>query len=511
MDRDQAKPGTRVSLVLGGQSYVGAIDIVEPGYNDQGQLDGYNETIPMHTSLYNQYVQQAEARSYPPRIFSWEQAALGSGLAVIGYLFVRLGNGFPPHVWGEFAQFVMGQRIGQLFGPVLLQSFLYLVGWLLLLLTGLHVLRPGYLSPLHQGGAHERVVLAQSSVQAVSLALPSRRGRASRSAVYKPDSINRPPLPASQAWPDAPTVDRQEAQGSKESASPGLLTQFVASSSEYIAPTTFRLRSEIASPGPATEAARAALGGAFLCRPGSHADGKGVEDALMIASGLCHAPTYAASSDLAHFTLFIIASGHSDERLQQAASRICVQAISYALCRALTKNASFTTAGIESLLDKSIQRTNAMFYQHNQKYQSTSAATVTAILIVSGIAYIAHAGNHRAYLYRPHKGFKLLTRASAAEPGEASRSSDGDDILGQQALVRVQTQQVQLQADDLLILCSNGFWQRVSQAAFLRLMQNEIASEQPAAAQICRALLCLQQGSDGDEPVSAIVARASLL
>lgn len=231
----------------------------------------------------------------------------------------------------------------------------------------------------------------------------------------------------------------------------------------------------------------------------------------MVASGLCRPLTYASSSDLAPFTLFVIASGRTDERLQQAASRICVQAISHALCGALTKNVSFSMAGIESLLGKSIQRTNAMLYQHNQKHASACEASVTAILIVGGIACIAHVGNHHAYLYRPNKGFKHLTHDRPAQPEEAERSCVDDCVLGKQALVRVQTHQTRLQVYDLLILCSHGFWRQMSQEAFLQFMQSGTEAKQQAASQVCHALLKTVPIGEDDVPVSALVTRVGLL
>src|SRR5450759_5924699 len=100
--------------------------------------------------------------------------------------------------------------------------------------------------------------------------------------------------------------------------------------------------------------------------------------------------------------------------------------------------------------------------------------TVTTALVVASTAYIAIVGACRTYLYRPTDGLTKRTRdhsvvARLVEDGIISN----DEVythpkrnqiyrcLGEHASVEVDNFQVALQAEDVLILSSDGMWELV--------------------------------------------------
>jgi len=140
--------------------------------------------------------------------------------------------------------------------------------------------------------------------------------------------------------------------------------------------------------------------------------------------------------------------------------------------------------------------------------------TVTAALVVAATAYIANVGDSRTYLYRPGQGLTRVTRdhsvvARLVEDGIISN----DEIythpkrnqiyrcLGEHASVEVDTFQVALRAEDVLVLCSDGMWEMVRDEE----IQQIIETSRSHPTQISSMLIQAALARGGADNISVIV------
>jgi serine/threonine protein phosphatase PrpC len=193
------------------------------------------------------------------------------------------------------------------------------------------------------------------------------------------------------------------------------------------------------------------------------------EDCLFVAQCVFH-PCSAPASRL---SLFVVADGMGGHEYGQEASQCAVQAlVEYvfaSLCADDTAPVAFST-----VLQEGIQHANQALYQHNQHLGCTMGTTLTAVLVNDLTAYIAHAGDSRAYLYRTSSGLLQLTHdhslvaalveVGSIRPEEVYRHPGRNQIyryLGRRRGLDVDTDVVSLVAGDTLLLCSDGLWEMV--------------------------------------------------
>jgi len=138
-------------------------------------------------------------------------------------------------------------------------------------------------------------------------------------------------------------------------------------------------------------------------------------------------------------------------------------------------------------------------------------ATLTAMLVYEGYAYIAEIGDSRAYLLRGTR-FAQLTRDQSyvqllvdqgvLTPGQADESEDKNVILqaiGIRPKVAVAMSGVQLEQHDRVLLCSDGLSNQLSDGA----MHAILAGATVDAA--CRALVAAANARGGADNITAVV------
>lgn len=92
----------------------------------------------------------------------------------------------------------------------------------------------------------------------------------------------------------------------------------------------------------------------------------------------------------------------------QVASKICVEKVTDSIKRGYRSNMTIKTA--QNLLNSAICAANASVFDEAQKDKTLSGmgTTVVAVMVIRGIAVIAHVGDSRAYLVRDD--IKLVTK-----------------------------------------------------------------------------------------------------
>jgi serine/threonine protein phosphatase PrpC len=140
-------------------------------------------------------------------------------------------------------------------------------------------------------------------------------------------------------------------------------------------------------------------------------------------------------------------------------------------------------------------------------------ATLTALFVRSGSAYIAEVGDSRAYLLRgghivqltrDQSYVQLLVESGAMTPECAARSGLENVILqamGLEPEVSVALGKLDLRRFDCLVLCSDGLWSKVDADAIRGVILTS-----PRLDVACNRLVEIAKQRGGDDNITAIVA-----
>lgn len=233
------------------------------------------------------------------------------------------------------------------------------------------------------------------------------------------------------------------------------------------------------------------------------------EDNLFAIQGM--RPTSGGSEPVG---LFIVADGMGGHAHGQEASKLAVQAISDAIVPTLMRQVDSDEI-FSDLLKDGVHRANLAIYRRNREEEHMMGTTLTAVLVVAQTAYVVNVGDSRTYLYRAGQGLQQVTRdhsvvARLMEDGAISR----EDIythpkrnqiyrcLGERASVEVDTFVRTLQADDVLVLCSDGLWEMVHDDE----MEGLITSSNAYPSQLSKMLIQAALMRGGADNISVIVA-----
>jgi serine/threonine protein phosphatase PrpC len=233
------------------------------------------------------------------------------------------------------------------------------------------------------------------------------------------------------------------------------------------------------------------------------------EDNLLAVQGL-----HVGESGAVPVGLFVVADGMGGHADGQEASRLAIQAISDIVSPAILRN-SEPDEHFSDLLKDGAHRANLTIYRRNREQEHMMGTTLTAALIVGMQAHVVNVGDSRTYRYRPGEGLTQISRdhsvvARLVESGVISR----EDVythpkrnqiyrcLGEKASLELDYFQVDVQAGDILMLCSDGLWEMVRDPDIERI----ITSSSPHASQISSMLVQAALTRGGADNISVVVA-----
>lgn len=179
--------------------------------------------------------------------------------------------------------------------------------------------------------------------------------------------------------------------------------------------------------------------------------------------------------------LFIVADGMGGHTGGQEASRLATAAIEDYIAN---HQGSDTTSA--DLLEQAILSANeavlADQYEHPER--SDMGTTVVVLMIREGQFWCAHVGDSRLYLLR-ESGFFQLTQdhtwvAQAMKKGELTFEQLQQhpwrhvlsQCVGREDLLSVETQRVDVESGDRLLLCSDGLTEDLSNDAIVMCLQS---------------------------------------
>lgn len=164
------------------------------------------------------------------------------------------------------------------------------------------------------------------------------------------------------------------------------------------------------------------------------------------------------------------------------------------------------------LLVQAFQQANEALLQRARARNSNLGSTLTAALIIEEVATIANVGDSRTYLLRDgrleqitqdHSLVARLVDAGVIKPEEVRTHPQRSQIyryVGHRPAIEVDTFTRQLQAGDVLILCSDGLWEMVPDDEIRRIVTGARSPQQA-----CDALVEAANRAGGEDNIAVIV------
>lgn len=205
------------------------------------------------------------------------------------------------------------------------------------------------------------------------------------------------------------------------------------------------------------------------------------------------------------------------------ASRCTIQAIVDCIWPEIVKNKVFRLEECSALLTKAIQSANEVVHQQNINLHSKPdvdidvgvSTTVTAMMIVDSVAYIANVGNCRAYIYhRDGKLKQVTTDHSAVTQLIQSGHMISEDqrrlyrgivtrALHTQPRVEIDLFVEPLRLGNILLLCSDGLWHDLQDSEIESILSHAPFDPPKIAKELIQAALDRDRG--GRDNISVIV------
>ena len=166
-------------------------------------------------------------------------------------------------------------------------------------------------------------------------------------------------------------------------------------------------------------------------------------------------------------------------------------------------------------LRNAVRMTGARVWRHGQRHSQLRGfgATLTAVLVCSGAAHVAHVGDSRAYLLRGDRA-RLLTRdhtlaQALADSGGASPTTGREAVpphvllhsFGPRPVVEFELATVEIVPGDRLLVCSDGLTNKVAPIEIIR-----VASEEPDLGNVCRRLVEMANARGGEDNITVVLA-----
>lgn len=165
-----------------------------------------------------------------------------------------------------------------------------------------------------------------------------------------------------------------------------------------------------------------------------------------------------------HGCIFVLADGVGGQQKGEVASQLAIEAVLDRFSRAKGGEPH------KALLTKAIHAANLQVYEQGSASSANAgmATTIVACALRADRAVIAHVGDSRCYLIRDGRA-KVITRdhtvaaeqvrlgvLSAAEAAESPNRHLLSRSVGNDMVVNIEIDEVQVQKEDMLLQCSDG-------------------------------------------------------
>jgi len=245
---------------------------------------------------------------------------------------------------------------------------------------------------------------------------------------------------------------------------------------------------------------------------------------LILDSPLYVHPTNLPPSEVPYSTpqgcVFLVADGMGGHAAGEVASGLAVEAVEEFLLNFSKSFSSFQANEEQDTLKElegAFLHANARIFEEAAKHPQwqSMGTTLTAAFAVDGKLFVAHAGHSRCYLFRrgelrqvtqDHTIAAELVRLGVVSPKAAAnhiyRHVVSNILGGPKPMVQVELHELDLHPEDVLLLCSDGLTDMVSDTRIAAILRDE---HEPRRA--CERLVAEANKWGGKKNITVIVAR----
>ena len=213
----------------------------------------------------------------------------------------------------------------------------------------------------------------------------------------------------------------------------------------------------------------------------------------------------------------VLADGMGGHKAGEVAAHMAVKFVLEKLRKFVLQENSVSITGSQLLefVSNTISSSNTKIYsaQEAEEAYKGMGTTIVATVVMGSQVYVGHVGDSRLYLYRSRtlqrltkdhslvqdlidRGFYTEREARSANVGHVVTRA-----LGTRPEVEVEANEEQLQAYDLLLLCSDGLTDMVSDWQIAEIIDENIADLEVAA----KKLIALANHYGGKDNISVIL------
>jgi len=216
--------------------------------------------------------------------------------------------------------------------------------------------------------------------------------------------------------------------------------------------------------------------------------------------------------------LYVVADGMGGHAAGEAASRMAVESLAERMVSEVllshVRTVQDEKRDYTEWLRIAFQQANKVVYDQRMAMGSDMGTTLAAGLVIGDVAYIAHAGDSRAYLVNSEGISQLTTDHSLVErlvavgkitPEEAKVHPQRNVIyrtVGDKPQLEVDTFEQRLNVGDRLLLCSDGLSGMVEDEEIQRIVMTSLDSQEA-----CSRLVKAANDNGGEDNVTVIVVQ----
>lgn len=213
--------------------------------------------------------------------------------------------------------------------------------------------------------------------------------------------------------------------------------------------------------------------------------------------------------------LLAVADGMGGHFGGELASRLCVENLAKEIVNQFEPSA-IAPPNLPACLQKAVEATHKAVFAQAQEYAEsrTMGTTLTAGLLYGTRAEVAQVGDSRAYLLRAGN-LVLLTKDQTIGNQLRSRGEDPSSVdvaiqdmltqaIGAQAEIEVAMTGVDLEPEDVLLLCSDGLYKVVPPAEIVAILERGVGLPDKAAQ-----LVGLANEGGGPDNITVVLTHIS--